>query len=64
MIQLMEAKFVIKVIVLSSFISVLIKLLSQLIEISPSNVLAITMVLTPTVVLSIVLWRRFLQSEV
>jgi len=59
----MEAKFVIKVILLSSLISVVIKLLSPIIEISPSNALAITIVLTPTVVLGIILWRRFLQSE-
>ncbi|PSO49553.1 MAG: hypothetical protein BRC33_06440 [Cyanobacteria bacterium SW_9_44_58] len=55
--------FILKVFVLSAMISVLIKLLAPYVEINPSALLAIGMVLTPSVILGIVLGQRFLQSQ-
>lgn len=59
----MEIGFILKVFVFSAIISVLIKSLSPYVEINPSALLAISMVVTPSVILGVVLGRRFLQSQ-
>jgi len=59
----MEVAFILKVFLVSTVISVLIKLLAPYVELSPSGWLAISMVLTPTVILGVVLGQRFLQSK-
>lgn len=59
----MEIGFILKVFVFSAMISVLIKSLAPYVEINPSALLAISMVVTPSVILGVVLGRRFLQSQ-
>lgn len=59
----MKFAFVIKVLLFSALISVTIKSLAPYVSISASSGLAISIVLTPPLVLGIVFWRRFLQSE-
>ncbi len=58
----MILQFIIKVIALSAVISFLIKILAPFLEIQPYNGLAIMIVLTPSIVLGAVLFRRFVQS--
>lgn len=59
----MEVAFILKVFLFSAVISVVIKSVAPYVEINSSAALAIGMVLTPAVVLGMLLWQRFLQSE-
>lgn len=59
----MKALFILKVFLFSTVISILIKFLAPYVTISPSAWLAIAIVSTPTVILGILLWQRFLQFE-
>lgn len=59
----MEIAFILKVILFSSVISVLIKFMAPYVELDPSGLLAIAIVLTPSIILGVVLGQRFLQSQ-
>jgi len=59
----MKAAFILKVFLFSTLISVVIKSLAPYVSISASSGLAISIVLTPPLVLGIVFWRRFLKAK-
>lgn len=59
----MEINLILKVFLLSTLISILIKFSGLYINLNPSGILAICIVITPTIILGVVLWRRFLKSE-
>ena len=59
----MKLAFILKVLLFSAIISIAIKWFAPYVELEPSPILAISIVFTPTVILGMVLGRRFFKAN-
>jgi Na+-translocating ferredoxin:NAD+ oxidoreductase RnfE subunit len=57
-----RSRFLLKILLVSAVISVTIKYLAPLLAVSPTPLNALVLVLAPTIVLTLALWQRSLDS--
>jgi Na+-translocating ferredoxin:NAD+ oxidoreductase RnfE subunit len=57
-----RSRFLLKILFISAVISVAIKYLAPLLAVSPTPLNALVLVLAPTIVMTLALWRRSIDS--